>query len=84
MERIRRAWNSSTGCLPSQLASLPQRFFICETSPSSAMSGAFTDESTGRHGQEILYRDDEPRFFEEQGGRAWSIDSDGFDGSYAL
>jgi hypothetical protein len=48
------------------------------------MGGAFTDESTGRHGQKILYRDDEPRLSVEQGGRAWSMDADGSDGSYAL
>lgn len=44
---------------------------------SNAITLTFTDESTGRPGQEILYRDDEPRLSVEQGGRAWSMDADG-------
>jgi hypothetical protein len=34
-------------------------------------------ESTGKPGQELLYRDDEPRLTVEQAGRAWSMDADG-------
>src|SRR5436189_325703 len=44
---------------------------------SNAITLTFTDESTGRPGQELLYRDDEPRLSIEQGGRAWSMDADG-------
>jgi SNF2 family DNA or RNA helicase len=44
---------------------------------SSAITLTFTDESTGKPGQELLYRDDESRLSVEQGGRAWSMDADG-------
>jgi superfamily II DNA or RNA helicase len=44
---------------------------------SNAITLTFTDESTGKPGQELLYRDDEARLTVEQGGRAWSMDSDG-------
>ena len=44
---------------------------------SNAITLTFTDESTGKPGQELLYRDDEPRLTVEQGGRAWSMDADG-------
>lgn len=44
---------------------------------SNAITLTFTDESTGRPGQELLYRDDEPRLSIEQGGRGWSMDADG-------
>jgi superfamily II DNA or RNA helicase len=44
---------------------------------SNAITLTFTDESTGKPGQELLYRDDEPRLSIEQGGRAWSMDADG-------
>jgi SNF2 family DNA or RNA helicase len=44
---------------------------------SNAITLTFTDESTGKPGQELLYRDDEPRLTIEQAGRAWSMDADG-------
>jgi superfamily II DNA or RNA helicase len=44
---------------------------------SSAVTLTFTDESTGKPGQELLYRDDEPRLGIERAGRAWSMDADG-------
>ncbi len=44
---------------------------------SNAITLTFTDESTGKPGQELLYRDDEPRLTVEQAGRAWSMDADG-------
>jgi superfamily II DNA or RNA helicase len=44
---------------------------------SNAITLTFTDESTGKPGQELLYRDDESRLSIEQGGRAWSMDADG-------
>ena len=44
---------------------------------SNAITLTFTDELTGKAGQELLYRDDEPRLTVEQAGRAWSMDADG-------
>jgi superfamily II DNA or RNA helicase len=43
---------------------------------SAAITLTYTDELTGRPGQELLYRDDEPRLSIEQAGRAWSMDGD--------
>ena len=43
----------------------------------NAITLTFTDESAGRPGQELLYRDDESRLSVEQAGRAWSMDADG-------
>jgi superfamily II DNA or RNA helicase len=43
---------------------------------STAITLTYTDELTGRVGQELLYRDDEPRLSVEQAGRAWSMDGD--------
>jgi len=43
---------------------------------SAAITLTYTDELTGRPGQELLYRDDEPRLSVEQAGRAWSMDGD--------
>ncbi|HLI38174.1 MAG TPA: hypothetical protein VKV80_12670 [Streptosporangiaceae bacterium] len=43
---------------------------------STAVTLTYTDELTGRAGQELLYRDDEPRLSVEQAGRAWSMDGD--------
>src|SRR5436190_8101007 len=43
----------------------------------NAITLTFTDESTGKPGQELLYRDDESRLSVEQAGRAWSMDADG-------
>jgi len=42
----------------------------------SAITLTYTDELTGRAGQELLYRDDEPRLSIERAGRAWSMDGD--------
>jgi superfamily II DNA or RNA helicase len=44
---------------------------------SNAITLTFTDDSTGKPGQELLYRDDEPRLTVEQAGRAWSMDAEG-------
>ena len=44
---------------------------------SNAITLTFTDDSTGKPGQELLYRDDEPRLTVERAGRAWSMDADG-------
>ena len=44
---------------------------------SSAITLTFTDDMSGKPGQELLYRDDEPRLTVEQAGRAWSMDGDG-------
>ncbi|MGQ0742862.1 MAG: helicase-related protein [Acidimicrobiales bacterium] len=44
---------------------------------SSALTLTFTEESNGRPGQELLYRDDEARLAVAQTGRAWSMDADG-------
>jgi SNF2 family DNA or RNA helicase len=44
---------------------------------SSAVTLTYTDHSSGKAGQELLYRDDEPRLAVEQAGRAWSMDADG-------
>jgi superfamily II DNA or RNA helicase len=43
---------------------------------SDALTLTYTDES-GRPGQELLYRDDEPRLAVEGQGRTWSMDADG-------
>jgi superfamily II DNA or RNA helicase len=43
----------------------------------NALTLTFTDDATGRPGQELLYRDDEPRLSLEEAGRAWAMDSDG-------
>jgi superfamily II DNA or RNA helicase len=44
---------------------------------SSAITLTYTDDSTGRPGSDLLYRDDEPRLTVDQAGRAWSMDGDG-------
>src|ERR1022692_1721605 len=44
---------------------------------SSAITLTYTDDSTGRAEQDLLYRDDEPRLVVDQAGRAWSMDGDG-------
>ncbi|HEV2070244.1 MAG TPA: helicase-related protein [Acidimicrobiales bacterium] len=44
---------------------------------SSAITLTYTDDTTGRPNQELLYRDDEARLSVEQAGRAWSMDADG-------
>ncbi len=43
---------------------------------SSVVTLTFTDETTGKPGQELLYRDDEPRLTVDVAGRAWSMDAD--------
>ena len=43
---------------------------------SNAVTLTYTDDSTGKPGQELLYRDDEPRLAVEEAGRAWSMDAD--------
>ena len=44
---------------------------------SNAITLTFTDEATGKPGQELRYRDDEPRLTVDEAGRAWSMDADG-------
>src|SRR5207249_1351741 len=44
---------------------------------SDAITLFFTDDSSGKPGQGLLFRHDEPRLSVEQGGRAWSMDADG-------
>ncbi len=44
---------------------------------SSAVTLTYTDDSTGKPNQELLYRDDESRLTVDQAGRAWSMDGDG-------
>src|SRR5260370_40906732 len=44
---------------------------------SNAITLTFPDDSTGKPGQELLYRDDEPRLTVERAGRAWSMDAAG-------
>jgi superfamily II DNA or RNA helicase len=44
---------------------------------SSGVTLTYTDDSTGKADQELLFREDEPRLAVEQAGRAWSMDADG-------
>jgi len=44
---------------------------------SSAVTLTYTDELSGKAGQELLYRDDEARLAVDTAGRAWSMDADG-------
>ena len=44
---------------------------------SNAVTFTYTDDSSGKPGQVLLYRDDEPRLSVEGAGRAWSMDADG-------
>jgi SNF2 family DNA or RNA helicase len=43
----------------------------------NAITLTYTDESTGKPNQELLYRDDEARLEVDTAGRAWSLDADG-------
>jgi superfamily II DNA or RNA helicase len=44
---------------------------------SNAITLTYTDEPTGKVGQELLYRDDEPRLTVDRAGQAWSMNADG-------
>lgn len=44
---------------------------------SSAVTLTYTDDSSGKPAQQLLYRDDESRLSVEAVGRAWSMDADG-------
>jgi SNF2 family DNA or RNA helicase len=44
---------------------------------SNAITLTYTDDSTGKPDQELLYRDNEPQLSVEQVGRAWAMDADG-------
>ncbi|HLI57121.1 MAG TPA: helicase-related protein, partial [Actinomycetota bacterium] len=44
---------------------------------SGALTLTYTDDSTGKPSQDLLYREDEARLSVEQAGRAWSMDADG-------
>ena len=44
---------------------------------SNAITLTYTDDSTGKPDQELLYRDNEPQLSIEQVGRAWAMDADG-------
>lgn len=43
----------------------------------NAVTLTYTDDSTGKPHQDLLYRDDESRLAVEQVGRAWSMDAEG-------
>ncbi|MGD0064282.1 MAG: helicase-related protein [Streptosporangiaceae bacterium] len=45
---------------------------------SSAVTLTYTDELSGRVGQELLYREDETRLVVQAAGRAWSMDAEGY------
>ncbi len=59
------------------LADRPVKVVDVEWHGSNAITLTYTDESTGKPGQGLLYRDDEPRLTVEEAGRAWSMDADG-------
>jgi superfamily II DNA or RNA helicase len=59
------------------LSERPVRVVAVEWHGSNAITLTFTDDSTGKPNQELLYRDDEARLSVEQAGRAWSMDADG-------
>ena len=44
---------------------------------SNAITLTYTDESSGKPDQELLYRDNEPQLSIERAGRAWAMDADG-------
>ena len=44
---------------------------------SNAITLTYTDDSTGKPDQELLYRDNEPQLSVERVGRAWAMDADG-------
>jgi superfamily II DNA or RNA helicase len=64
------------GALVRGILDRPVRVVQLEWHGSEALTLTYTDES-GRPGQELLYRDDEPRLTVEGQGRAWSMDADG-------
>ena len=66
----------TVGALVRGILDRPVRVVQLEWHGSDALTLTYTDES-GRPGQELLYRDDEPRLTVEGQGRAWSMDADG-------
>ena len=60
------------GLLPDRSVSVVQ----AEWHGAGALTLTYRDEA-GRVGQELVYRDDEPRLAVIESGRAWSIDADG-------
>jgi superfamily II DNA or RNA helicase len=66
----------TVGVLVRGILDRPVRVVQLEWHGSDALTLTYTDES-GRPGQELLYRDDEPRLIIEGPGRAWSMDADG-------
>ena len=60
------------GLLPDRSVSVVQ----AEWHGSGALTLTYRDEA-GRVGQELVYRDDEPRLDVAESGRAWSLDADG-------
>jgi len=66
----------TVGALVRGILDRPVRIVQLEWHGSDALTLTYTDES-GRPGQELLYRDDEPRLTVEGQGRAWSMDADG-------
>jgi hypothetical protein len=58
------------------LAERSIRIVQVEWHGSNALTLTYTDAS-GRPGQELLYRDDEPRLAVQEPGRVWSLDADG-------
>lgn len=66
------------------LADRPVKVVDVEWFGSNAITLTYTDETTGKPGQELLYCDDQARLTIEQAGRAWSMDADGaFEGAEA-
>lgn len=59
------------------LADRPVRVVDVVWHGSDAITLTYTDETTGKPAQELLYRDDEPRLTMDATGRAWSMDADG-------
>ena len=66
----------TVGALVRGILDRPVRIVQLEWHGSDALTLTYTDE-LGRPGQELLYRDNEPRLIVERQGRSWSMDADG-------
>jgi SNF2 family DNA or RNA helicase len=66
----------TVGALVRGILDRPIRVVQVEWHGTDALTLTYTDES-GRPGQELLYRDDEPRLTVQGRGRPWSMDADG-------
>jgi SNF2 family DNA or RNA helicase len=75
---VARLEDLTTGALISGLlADGAVKVIHVEWHGSNAVTLTYTDDSSGKPGQELIYRDDEARLAVEQAGRAWSMDADG-------